>query len=169
LKKIISVLALSTVLAVGWVPAASAAEQKIAVVDIASVFQQLPQREKIVKQLKEEFELRIQELQNLEKEIRATVDKQKRDGALMSEKDKTQMSRRMDELQSDYTLKRKALEEDERRRNAEERNKLLDQVQKAIDKIAAQEGYTLVLQRNAAVFASPELDISDKVIRQVSR
>ena len=81
MKKIISVLALSTVLAVGWVPAASAAEQKIAVVDIASVFQQLPQREKIVKQLKEEFELRIQELQNLEKEIRATVDKQKRDGA----------------------------------------------------------------------------------------
>jgi len=169
LKKIISALALSAVLAVGGGSAASAAEQKIAVVDIAAVFQQLPQREKIVKQLKEEFELRIQELKNLEKEILATQEKGKRDGALMSEKEQTQLSRRMDELQSDYTLKRKALEEDERRRNAEERNKLLSQVQKAIDKIAAKEGYTLVLQRNAAVFAAPELDISEKVIQQVSK
>ncbi|MGL4456023.1 MAG: molecular chaperone, partial [Plesiomonas sp.] len=35
--------------------AVNAAEQKIAVVDVAGVFQQLPQREKVARQLESEF------------------------------------------------------------------------------------------------------------------
>ena len=53
----------------------------------------------------------------------------------------------MESLKSEYQLKGKALDEDLRRRQGEEQNKLLVKVQKAINTIAEKDQYDLVLQR----------------------
>ena len=71
----------------------NAAEQKIAVVDVASVFQQLPQREKVARQLESEFKSRASELQSLEKRIRDRMEKLQRDGSTMSNSDRTKAER----------------------------------------------------------------------------
>lgn len=143
--------------------------EKLAVVDMGEVFEQLPQREQISKSLKAEFGNRVAEVQKMQEEMRSLVEKQQRDGALMSDSQKTELVRKMESLKSEFQLKGKALDEDMRRRQGEEQNKLLVQVQKAINTIAGKEKYDMVLQRGAVIFVKPEADISSKVVEALSK
>ncbi|WP_434940627.1 OmpH family outer membrane protein [Shewanella sp. HL-SH8] len=143
--------------------------ENIAVVDMGEVFEQLPQREQISKSLKAEFGDRVAQVQKMQEEMRSLVEKQQRDGALMSETQKTEMVRKMESLKSEFQLKGKALDEDMRRRQGEEQNKLLVQVQKAINAIAEKEKYDMVLQRGAVIFVKPDADISGKVVEALSK
>ncbi|MEH6462818.1 MAG: OmpH family outer membrane protein [Shewanella psychromarinicola] len=143
--------------------------EKLAVVDMGEVFEQLPQREQISKSLKAEFGDRVAEVQKMQEEMRSLVEKQQRDGALMSDTQKTDLVRKMESLKSEFQLKGKALDEDMRRRQGEEQNKLLVLVQKAINTIAGKEKYDMVLQRGAVIFVKPEADISSKVVEALSK
>lgn len=143
--------------------------EKIAVVDMGEVFEQLPQREQISKSLKAEFGDRVAEVQKMQEEMRSLIEKQQRDGALMSDAQKTELVRKMDSLKSEFQLKGKALDEDMRRRQGEEQNKLLVLVQKSINTIAEKEKYDLVLQRGAVIFVKPSADISSKVVEALSK
>jgi outer membrane protein len=133
------------------------------------VFEQLPQREQISKSLKAEFGDRVADVQKMQEDMRSMVEKQQRDGALMSDTQKTELMRKMESLKSEFQLKGKALDEDMRRRQGEEQNKLLIQVQKAINTIAGKENYDMVLQRGAVIFVKPEADISSKVVEALSK
>ncbi len=159
--------ALMTLILMG-APLAAQAE-KLAVVDMGAVFEQLPQREQISNALKTEFGDRMAEVQKLQEDLRGLLEKQQRDAALMSEAQKTELVRKMESLKADYQLKGKALDEDLRRRQGEEQNKLLVKVQKAINTIAEKEKYDMVLQRGAVVYVKPAADISSKVVEALSK
>ncbi|TVL46739.1 molecular chaperone [Shewanella algae] len=159
--------ALMTLMLMG-APLAAQAE-KLAVVDMGAVFEQLPQREQISNALKTEFGDRMAEVQKLQEDLRGLLEKQQRDAALMSEAQKTELVRKMESLKADYQLKGKALDEDLRRRQGEEQNKLLVKVQKAINTIAEKEKYDMVLQRGAVVYVKPAADISSKVVEVLSK
>ena len=149
-------------------PIAAQAE-KIAVVDMQAVFEQLPQREQVSKTLKSEFGDRVASVQKLQEELRGMLEKQQRDGALMSASQKTDMVRKMESLKSELQLKGKALDEDMRRRQGEEQNKILVKVQQAINAIAEKESYDMVLQRGAVIYVKPTSDISSKVVEALSK
>jgi outer membrane protein len=149
-------------------PIAAQAE-KIAVVDMQAVFEQLPQREEVSKTLKAEFGDRVASVQKMQDELRTMLETQQRDAALMSESQKTDMLRKMESIKAELQLKGKALDEDMRRRNGEEQNKLLVEVQKAISAIAEKEQYDVVLQRGAVIYVKPTFDISSKVVEALSK
>ncbi|AQS37282.1 periplasmic chaperone for outer membrane proteins Skp [Shewanella psychrophila] len=149
-------------------PIAAQAE-KIAVVDMQAVFEQLPQREQVSKTLKTEFGDRVASVQKMQEELRGMLEKQQRDGALMSESQKTEMVRKMESMKSELQLKGKALDEDMRRRQGEEQNKLLVKVQQAINAIAEKDSYDMVLQRGAVIYVKPTADISSKVVEALSK
>lgn len=149
-------------------PIAAQAE-KIAVVDMQAVFEQLPQREEVSKTLKAEFGDRVASVQKMQDELRTMLETQQRDAALMSESQKTDMLRKMESIKAELQLKGKALDEDMRRRNGEEQNKLLVKVQKAISAIAEKEQYDVVLQRGAVIYVKPTSDISSKVVEALSK
>ncbi|MBW8182463.1 MULTISPECIES: OmpH family outer membrane protein [Shewanella] len=157
-----------TVLVLLAAPLAAQAE-KIAVVDMQAVFEQLPQREQVSKTLKTEFGDRVASVQKMQEDLRGMLEKQQRDGALMSETQKTEMVRKMESMKSELQLKGKALDEDMRRRQGEEQNKLLVKVQQAINKIAEKESYDMVLQRGAVIYVKPTADISNKVVDALSK
>ena len=157
-------VALSTALFAG----AAEAQQKIGVVDMMSIFQQLPQREQISQDLQAEFEDRFEEMRQLEQKVQELRQKQERDAAIMSNQEKTQLNRELEQLISEAQLKQKALQEDTRRRQQEERNELLGQVQQAINAVAQDEGYDLVLESNAVAFMKADNDLSDEVVTQMS-
>lgn len=157
-----------TVLVLLAAPLAAQAE-KIAVVDMQAVFEQLPQREQVAKTLKTEFGDRVASVQKMQEDLRGMLEKQQRDGALMSESQKTDMVRKMESMKSELQLKGKALDEDMRRRQGEEQNKLLVKVQQAINKIAEKDNYDMVLQRGAVIYVKPTADISNKVVDALSK
>ncbi|MCL1097322.1 OmpH family outer membrane protein [Shewanella gelidii] len=149
-------------------PLAAQAE-KLAVVDMQAIFEQLPQREEIGKAMKQEFGDRIAKVQKLQADIRGLLETQQRDAALMGESQKTELARKIDAQKSELQLEGKALDEDMRTRQGEEQNKLLVKVQKTINKIAEKENIDIVLQRGAAVYVKPSADISGKVIEALSK
>jgi len=170
LKKLVTALSLGALLVgASMSSTAFAFEQKIGVIDMGTIFKSLPQREQVAQQLQQEFKERVEAIQAIEKKMQGLVEKQKRDGALMTQTQKTEMARQMESYRSDYQLKGKAYEEDIRRRQGEERNKLLTKVQKAVNAIAKSEKYDVILQSNAIAYINKENDISSKVAAQVAK
>ncbi|MBE8167104.1 MAG: OmpH family outer membrane protein [Shewanella sp.] len=143
--------------------------EKIAVVDMAAVFEQLPQREKVAKTLQSEFADREAGLKKKQQELRTLLETQQRDAAIMSKDQQTELQRKMESLRSDLQLKGKALNEDFRRRSGEEQNKLLKTVLDAVNKIAEKEKFDLVLPRQSVVYVKPTSDISGKVVEALSK
>ncbi|MGR5328941.1 OmpH family outer membrane protein [Photobacterium damselae] len=149
-----------------YVNAAEAA-QKIGYVATGQAMAQLAKRYNVQDKLRKEFSGRVNELRSLEKKMKAKIDKLKRDGAVMSDSDRTKLQRELASLESDYKLKAQALAEDQRRRGQEEEQKLVMKIRTAIDSVAKKEGYNLVLDANAVLFASKKDDLSQKVISAV--
>ncbi|MBA5684440.1 molecular chaperone [Photobacterium damselae subsp. damselae] len=146
---------------------AAEAAQKIGYVATGQAMAQLAKRYNVQDKLRKEFSGRVNELRSLEKKMKAKLDKLKRDGAVMSDSDRTKLQRELASLESDYKLKAQALAEDQRRRGQEEEQKLVMKIRTAIDSVAKKEGYNLVLDANAVLFASKKDDLSQKVISAV--
>ncbi len=114
----------------------AAKEMKIGLVDVQAIVAQLPQTTSIQNTLKAEFEGRIAEVQKLEKDIAFNQEKLKRDGATMNDQQKKTLQGEMEKQMRSYEQLARPLDEDYRKRQAEERNKLMGLVKTAIDAIA---------------------------------
>ncbi len=147
----------------------TAAAAGYAVVDTAKILQQLPQREAIGKKLSQEFQPRAAELNKLQKQLVELNQKRQRDAALMTPQESTDLIRKLEQLDAQLKLKGKAFKEDQQRRGQEENNKLILLLQKAVETVAKRGGYDIVLARQAALYVTPERDISDKVIEELSK
>ncbi|CAG8998488.1 MAG: Chaperone protein Skp [Candidatus Celerinatantimonas neptuna] len=148
---------------------AAMASNKIATINMREVFQQLPQREAVIKKLQNEFAGRVKELRGLQSKIQVLYQKRQKNKALMSSDDLTKMNRNLEELQTEFQLKRKNFEDDHRRASEKEQQKLIAKIQAAVSKIAKQKGYDVVIPIDATAYAKPNLDISKQVIDTVSK
>ncbi|MFC3394618.1 molecular chaperone Skp [Brenneria rubrifaciens] len=154
----------------GLALAASASVQaadKIAVVNVSSIFQQLPQRETVAKQLENEFRGRATELQSMEKELQTKMQKLQRDGSTMKASDRNKMEKDVIAQREQFSTKAQAFDQDNRRRQMEERNKILTRIQDAVKTVASKEGYDVVIDANAVAYAANAKDITADVLKQV--
>lgn len=150
--------------------AAYAADTKIGVVNVQAIFQSLPQTQAVEGSIREEFKDDLQEVARLEKDIKYYLEKQQRDEATMSEKEKKDLQDKLLSLRDEYTGKAKPLQENIQRRQGEERNKILGLIKQSIDTYAAKEKFDLVLNVNAVAYAKDQnIDISSKISEQVSK
>jgi outer membrane protein len=146
-----------------------AAEQKIAVIDFQEIMSKIPQTAALMQSLEAEFKDDKTVITQLEKDIKYYQEKQKRDGALMTDKEKQELEATMGALFQDYQLKGKALQQKAGQRQNEEQNKIIALIRQAVDNIAAKGDYDLVLSKQAVIFSKPDASITDKVVEQVSK
>lgn len=154
----------------GLALAASASVQaadKIAVVNVSSIFQQLPQRETVGKQLENEFKGRASELQSMESDLQAKMQKLQRDGSTMKASDRSKMEKDVMAQREKFSTKAQAFDQDNRRRQMEERNKILSRIQDAVKAVATKEGYDVVIDANAVAYVANAKDITADVLKQV--
>ena len=149
--------------------APSAWAQKIGVVDMRLVMSKLPQAESMMQNLETEFAERVAAVRKLQEELKALSEKQQKDALLMTDVQKTELSRQMESLNADFNRKGRNLQEDMQKRQQEEQQKLLQQVQLAINSLAEQEKFDVILQRGAAVYVNSAADISEKVVQAVGK
>lgn len=147
----------------------AAKEMKIAVVDVQAVAAKIPQTTAMQETLKKEFSERIEAVGKLEKDIGFNIEKLRRDGPTMSEKQQEELKTTVTNQRKQYEELARPLDEEMRTRQAEERNKVLALIKTAIDVVAEREKIDLVLNSGAAVYAKPDLDISEAVSAQVSK
>nr|WP_269749536.1 molecular chaperone Skp [Xenorhabdus lircayensis] len=143
------------------------AADKIALVNVAEVFQQLPAREAVAKQLDNEFKGRASELQRMESDLQTKLQKLQRDGSTMKASDREKLEKEAVTKRDEFTQKAQTFENDSRRRQVEERNKILGRIQDAVKVVAGKEGYDLVLDANTAVYSASSKDITSEVLKQV--
>lgn len=143
------------------------AADKIAVVNVSSIFQQLPARESVAKQLENEFKGRAGELQNMERSLQTKMQHLQRDGATLKASERSKLEKDLMTEREQFSQKAQAFEQDNRRRQMEERNKILSRIQDAVKSVSSKEGYDVVIDANAVAYAGSSKDITADVLKQV--
>lgn len=169
MKTFFKVATLAVVMASTSAVNAAQQEQKIAVVFPSKVMQQSPQLEQIKKKLEAEFKGRFANLQKLQKEITDIETKLKRDSELMTVNEKNNLNRERAIKVSEYKIERDAFSKDNRRREAEEQQKLSMTIRSIIKNVATKNGYDVVLSGEQILFSQPALDISDLIVKEISK
>ena len=159
----------ATLLGSAAISAPVMAEQKIALVDVQAIFEAMPQAAEIQNTINNEFKDQIEEVQQLQRDVAFYTEQLQRESATMSEAQITELQQKILGLRESYAEKGQPLQQNLQRRAGEERNKLLGLIKQAIDKIAADEGYDLILNAGAASFAKQELDVSADVLEVVNK
>ncbi|MDY6321301.1 MAG: OmpH family outer membrane protein [Succinivibrio sp.] len=136
----------------------------IGVVNVPLVMNDIPQAAAVKEKLQKEFGPRQQELAKLEtdgKALQQSLPTLKGDQL-------TEAQRKLAQMQADYNLKGRALQEDQSKAVHDEEMKLGKLVQEAIDNIAKERGLQLVIRGEAVAYATRAVDISDEVVKRVA-
>lgn len=153
-------------LLVGLLLTGPAASQSVAFVDASKVVENSPQYEAVRQALETEFTARDQDLVAKQKQLQKLEDKLLRDGDVMSPEE-------LQRLEQDIRTRRRKLSHDKElfredfnlRRN-DEFNKLRRQVAEVVREVGRDEGIDLIVSEGV-VYASKEVDISDKVLERL--
>jgi outer membrane protein len=116
--------------------------------------------------LEQEFSRRDKELQETAAKLRQMSERLDRDAAVLSETDRLRRQREVADLDKDFQRRQREFREDLNQRRNEELASVVDRANRVIKQLAEQEKYDLILQE--AVFASPRIDITEKVLRALN-
>ncbi len=154
-------IAVSLLVACAAMPAM--AELKLAFINTQRVMSESPQAKKATKKIEDEFVRREQELQQMTKRLQSMQESQEKNALTMSEGDRRNKERELSDLNRDFQRKQREFREDLNLRKNEEMAAILERANKVIKQIAEAEKYDLIVQE--AVYFSPRIDITDKVIK----
>src|SRR5438552_14184298 len=166
---------LMTCLAVAWAacalsciaaPAAVAVEYKIGFVNTERILREAAPAVRAQKKLEKEFSVREQELTKMAKQVRDLQTVLDRDGATMSETDRRNKERDLANLNRDFQRADRQFREDLNIRRNEETAGVQERAQRVIQQIADAEKIDLIVQE--AVYISPRIDITDKVLKALA-
>lgn len=146
--------------------AASAAEVKVGFVNTERVFREAAPALKAQKKLEKEFAAREQELQKMAKQAKELQAYLEREGVTISESERRSKERDLASLNRDFQRAQREFREDLNLRRNEELGAVHDRARRTIMEIAEKEKFDLVLEE--AVYFSPRIDITDRVLKALS-
>ncbi|MFN6961694.1 MAG: OmpH family outer membrane protein [Rhodocyclaceae bacterium] len=164
MKRIIKTLT-PVLLALAVVPAL-AEGAKIGFVNGQRVVNESPQAQRAKQRLEKEFEKRDQELQQMAKRLQAMQENLEKNGLTMAESERRSKEREFGELNREFQRKQREFREDLNLRQNEELAAIFERANKVIKQVAEAEKLDLVVQE--AVYVSPRIDITEKVIKALS-
>lgn len=144
----------------------AAAELKIGFVKLERLFKEAAPAVKAQKKIEKEFASRDQELQKLSKQARELQTGLEKDGVTMAESERRDKEQDLARLNRDLQRMQRELREDLNLRKNEELAAVLERANKVIQQIAESEKFDLILQE--AVYISPRIDITDRVIKALA-
>nr|WP_130434672.1 OmpH family outer membrane protein [Rivibacter subsaxonicus] len=146
--------------------AASAQELKIGYVNSEKVLRESNAAKAAQSKLEAEFSKREKELQEVASRLKAASDKLEKDAPTLPEGERVRRQRELVEQDREFQRKRREFQEDLNQRKNEELSAVVERANRVIKQVFEGEKYDLILQE--AVFASPKVDITDKVIKALN-
>ena len=137
-------------------------------VNALRVLEQSPQADKARSAIEQEFAPRDKQLVAEQKELKAMEDKLAKDGAIMSETEKKNLERDILGKKRDLKREQDEFRDDFNFRRNEEFGKIQKNIVDAIQKVAKENNYDIVLS-DGVIYASPKADISDLVIEYLKK
>lgn len=145
-----------------------AAELKVGYVQVDKILQDAPQTAESGKKLEREFSPRSQELDRMAKQIKELESALDKDGLTISEAERRNKERDVQNIKIEFQRKQRELREDINLRKNEELGSLQDRINKAVQSVSEAEGYDLVVYSGVA-YASKKIDITDKVLKLLGK
>lgn len=146
--------------------AASAADIKIGFVDVERIRRESAPAERASKQLEKEFAPRAQELQRREAQVKTLQGQLEKDVLTMSEGERRGKEQELSRMSVDLQRMQREYREDLNMRRNQELATLFERADRVIKQIAESEKFDLILQE--AVFRSPSIDITERVIKALA-
>jgi outer membrane protein len=141
---------------------AQAQDLKIGYVNAERVLREAAPAKAAQAKLEAEFGRRDKELNDIAARLKAAQDKLDKDAPTLAPADLSRRQRELVDQDRDFQRKRRELQEDLAQRKNEELAAVLERSNRVIKQIFDTEKYDLIVQD--AVFASPRVDITKKVI-----
>lgn len=162
MKRVLIVFVTSWVMAV----AVAHAESRIGVVNMEKILQSLPTMRKIKAELEEDFNKKKKELEKSENDLQVLEKEIEKKKAVLSEE---ALKQKQQEFQTQITQFRDKVAKSQMEMQKKQNEKiapLLEEIKKAIAKVAAERGFTLVLnQEPQLLFVGKEADFTDDVLK----
>ena len=146
--------------------AVSAQELKIGYVNSDRVLRDAVPAKAAQAKLETEFSKREKDITDLGNRLKAASDRLDKDAPTLGEAERTRRQRELVDQDRDLQKKRREFQEDLTQRKNEELGSVLERTNRVIKQIFETEKYDLILQE--AVFYSPKVDITDKVIKALN-
>jgi len=156
-------LRILTLALIAFLPWVAHAQAKIGYVNTERVLREAEPAQRAQKELEAEFKQRDQELAQMATQLKATQDEIERSSVTMSDSQRRAKEREFGELNREFQRKQREFREDLNQRRNEQIAQIVEQARREIQRIAKQDGYDVVIQD--AVYASPRIDITEKVIK----
>ncbi|AKZ65319.1 OmpH [Herbaspirillum hiltneri N3] len=166
-KSLLSMQAATLVAGVLSFANVQAQESKIAFVSTERIFREAVPAKAAQTKLEAEFAKREKDIADMAARLKAQSDKLDKDAAILSESDRVKRQRDLGDLDKEFQRKQREFREDLNQRRNEELSVVLERTNKVIRQIAEAEKYDIVFQE--AVYASKRIDITDKVLKELSK
>jgi outer membrane protein len=155
---------LLAVLATFVLPAA--AEVKIGVINMERVMRESEPAKKASSKLEKEFKKRSQELDKSRQQVQAMQEDLEKNGVTMAEAARAAKSKELADISREMQRTQREYNEDLNARRNEELQSIVERTNVVIRSLAEKDGIDLIVQE--AVYASPRVDITEKVIKALS-
>ena len=165
LKISFAALVAATPMLIAAAPAA-AQEFKIGYVNSERILRDSAPARAATQKLEAEFAKRDRELQEMAQRLKGQAERFDKEAPVMAEADRVRRQRELAETDRELQRRQREFREDLNQRRNEELQGLLERAQRLVRQIAEQEKYDLILQD--AVYFSPRVDITDKVLRALN-
>jgi outer membrane protein len=139
------------------------AETKIGYVNFQKLLEEAPQTKSAMQSLENEFGPRRRELMTMQTDLKAKEDKLQKEGAVMSEADRTNAEKTFRDQQREFSRKAGEFQDDASTRKNEELGKVQRYLFGEIQTYANAQGFDLVLG-DGVLFAKQPLDITAAVL-----
>jgi outer membrane protein len=146
---------------------AHAQESKIGFVSTERIFREAAPAKAAQAKIEQEFSRRDKDLQDMAARLKSMSEKLDKDTAILTESDRIKRQRELSDLDKDFQRKQREFREDLNQRRNEELATVLDRTNKVIKQIAESEKYDIIFQD--AVYASPRIDITEKVLKALNK
>jgi outer membrane protein len=146
---------------------AQGAELKIGFVNTAKILGEAPQSAEASKRLQREFGPREKGLVDAQKALSELEQKLGRDQATMSESQRRNLERDILNQRRDLQRSTEEFRQDVNLRRNEELGKFQRQILEVVNGLAKEEGFDLILNDSAVIFASQQVDVTDKVLKRL--
>jgi outer membrane protein len=143
------------------------AETKIGFVDTVKLMESAPQAKSAQSKIEKEFAPREKELVALQRQIKTKEDKLTRDGAVMSESERSKLERDILSKRRDLKRSQEEFRDDLNIRRNEVLAKLQKDMYEAVVTLAKEQKFDLIMSQGV-VYSSDRIDITASVLKKLT-
>ncbi|MDP3561682.1 MAG: OmpH family outer membrane protein [Legionellaceae bacterium] len=140
---------------------------KIGVVDLQKIMQTSSQMKSIQEKLEKEFQPRRNKLIAMEDSLKKDMETFKRDTAVMNPTQRKDLEKKIVGEQQQFERDGQQYQQELSTAHNEAMEEFYNKIRAAIAKVAENDKYDLVLQKDAAPFSVEKLDVTAKVMQEI--